>query len=182
MVLSTLRIKVSTVEHYADTWVEMANFNKDIRAVSRFIFEGDCNDMATTSDQGEWDQVASVVQSIRSREAILVTVLGLHNHGGYSDLKCEAGENVHWLIWDHRVDVVQVGIPPDFGSVVDQFEVQNGKVLNVTMEINTPASDVGLTHVKFNNVKTTPSLITRLFVLANTPAVRTEVENNLRLF
>lgn len=171
-----------TYMHYGDTWKEMANFNKDIRAVSRFIFEGDCNDMTTSTDQGQgpWDQVGSMVQSIRSREAILVTVLGLHNHGGYSDIKCEAGENVHWLIWDHTIDVVEVKIPGDFGSVVDQFEVQNGKILNIQGEMVSSVNGTELSSVKFTKVKTVRGLITRLFVLANTKDVRTEIQHNLQ--
>ena len=150
----------------------MAGFNKDIRAVSRFIFEGDCTDMAKTSDGDDFD-TNSIAQAIRSRDAILLVVIGLKNNGGYSDVKCEIGENVHWDIVEHGVQKVQVAFPNDWGPLVDVFEVQNGRIVPPPSYTSSP--------FVMSNVVVHSSLITRLFVLASNKEVRQEIENNLKV-
>ena len=167
-----LLLQVGTKEYYGDTWKEMAGFNKDIRAVARFIFEGDCTDMVTTSD-GEDFNSNSIAQAIRSREAILLVVIGLKNNGGYSDIKCEIGENVHWDIVEHGVEKIRVAFPNDWGPLVDVFEVQNGHIVDPPSYTTSPFT--------MSNVVVHPSLITRLFVLASSKEVRKEIENNLKL-
>ena len=150
----------------------MVGFNKDIRAVARFIFEGDCTDMVITSDGEDFD-TNSIAQAIRSRDAILLVVIGLKNKGGYSDVKCEIGENIHWDILDHGVQTIQVAFPNDWGPLVDVFEVQNGRL--VEPPPYTPSPFV------MSNVAVKPSLVTRLFVLASNKEVRQEIENNLKV-
>lgn len=150
----------------------MAGFNRDIRAVARFIFEGDCTDMVTTSDGKDFD-TNSIAQAIRSREAILLVVIGLKNNGGYSDVRCEIGENVHWDIVEHGVKKIQVAFPNDWGPLVDVFEVQNGRIVDPPPYSTSPFI--------MSNVVVHSSLVTRLFVLASSTEVRKEVENNLKL-
>ena len=150
----------------------MAGFNRDIQAVARFIFEGDCTDMVTTSDGKDFD-TNSIAQAIRSREAILLVVIGLKNNGGYSDVRCEIGENVHWDIVEHGVEKIQVAFPNDWGPLVDVFEVQNGRIVDPPPYSTSPFI--------MSNVVVHSSLVTRLFVLASSTEVRKEVENNLKL-
>ena len=76
-------------------------------------------------------QILYIVQAIRSSKAIIVTIINVHNHGGYSDAECEIGRNVHWLIWDHEITMVSTTILIDFSKVADMFELQNGAIYNI---------------------------------------------------
>ena len=170
-------MKVSTNDHYADTWKELGNINHDLRALKRFILEGDCTDMARSTDGDDWHSAESLVQAIRSREAILVPIINLKNNGGYSDLKCELGENVHWDTLPHGVTLVTVDVPVDFGSIVDHFEVQNGHIINTTSVVKLVKGP--LQQILIKNVGFTDDLMTRMFVFANTLEVRKEVQQKL---
>ena len=128
--------------------------------------------MVITSDGKDFD-TNSIAQAIRSREAILLVVIGLKNNGGYSDVRCEIGENVHWDIVEHGVEKIQVAFPNDWGPLVDVFEVQNGRIVDPPPYSTSPFI--------MSNVVVHSSLVTRLFVLASSAKVRKEVENNLKL-
>lgn len=152
-----------------------------------YLREGDCTDMISSSDGSGFD-ADSIVQAIRSSEAIIVTVINVHNHGGYSDAECEIGRNEHWLIWDHKIDTVSATIPTDFGKVVDMFEVQNGAIYNITSQVSFTKIELGKNllgeaisgdQVTFSNVKLSSELSTRLFVLANNFQVRKNIQSNL---
>lgn len=179
--------EISENEYYPQTWVECSNFNKDIGAVREYLRQGDCTDMVTNSDGDGWD-TESLAQAIRAPEAIFVTVINLKNDGGYNDLGCEIGENLHWKMNPHTVDQVIVTIPPDFGSVVDKFEVQNGKILNIN-SVNHSSVVVGKSYygddieaqqVSINGIHMTTDLATRLFVLASSTDVRENIKNRLK--
>ena len=139
--------------------------------------------MVTSSD-GDGVHAESIVQAIRSSEAILVPVINLKNDGGYNDEGCAVGLDLHWKFNDHTVDGITVTIPTDFGTVVDMFEVRNGAIYNIT---NTDIQLVKDLHggkaqqVTISNVALSPKLATRLFVLSNTKQVRTDVQNNLHI-
>lgn len=69
---------------------------------------------------------------------------------------------------------------PDFGNVVDKFEVQNGKILNIN-SVNHSSVVVGKSYygddieaqqVSINGIHMTTDLATRLFVLASSTDVR----------
>ena len=152
-----------------------------------YLREGDCTDMISSSDGSGFD-ADSIVQAIRSPEAIIVTIINVHNHGGYSDALCEIGRNEHWLIWDYRISQVSTIIPTDFGKVVDMFEVQNGAIYNITSQVsfsevelgtNLLGEDITADQVTFSNVKVDSELSTRLFVLASNLQVRKNVQTNL---
>ena len=128
--------------------------------------------MVTTSDGKDFD-TNSIAQAIRSREAILLVVIGLKNNGGYSDVRCEIGENVHWDTVEHGVKKIQVAFPNGWGPLVDVFEVQNGCIVDPSPYSTSPFI--------MANVVVHSSLVTRLFVLASSSEVRKEVENNLKL-
>ena len=145
--------------------------------------------MVATSDGDGW-HTESLVQAIRSPSAILVPVINVKNDGGYNDEECAIGVNEHWDLNPHSVDEITVTIPHDFGSVVDVFEVQNGVILNVTssssgvslvrlgegyFSVGLPAQTVTLSHVHMDK-----TLSTRLFVLANSDAVRQDIQNKLK--
>ena len=152
-----------------------------------YLREGDCTDMISSSDGSGFD-ADSIVQAIRSSEAVIVTIINVHNHGGYSDAECEIGRNVHWLIWDHKIATVSTTIPTDFGKVVDMFEVQNGAIYNITSQVSFSEITLGKNlhgevitgdKVTFSDVKLSSELSTRLFVLANSLQVRKDVQSNL---
>lgn len=143
--------------------------------------------MVSSSDGSGWD-TDSIVQAIRSPDAVLVPVINVHNHGGYNDALCELGRNEHWIIWNHTIDEIDVTIPTDFGSVVDMFEVRNGAIYNITEFATSSTAVLGTTlhgdiitanQVKFTKVRMSPQLSTRLFVLANNPQVRKDIQNRL---
>ena len=153
-----------------------------------YLRTGDCTDMISSSDGSGFD-ADSIVQAIRSPEAIIVTVINVHNHGGDSDAECEIGRNEHWLIWDHTIDTVRTTIPTDFGKVVDTFEVQNGAIYNITSQVSFAEIELGTNllgevisgdQVTFSNVKLSSDLSTRLFVLANSLQVRKDVQTILK--
>ena len=179
-------MQISENQFYPQTWTEIANFNKDIGAVREYLRQGDCTDMISSSDGSGWDS-DSIVQAIRSPEAIIVTVINLHNHGGYSDSLCAIGRNEHWLIWDHRVTEISITISTDFGKVVDMFEVQNGAIHNMTSQISTVKVFLGIDHhgaivadqITIKNVALSSELATRLFVLANNLQVRQDIQKKL---
>ena len=154
-----------------------------------YLRTGDCTDMISSSDGNGFD-ADSIMQAIRSPEAIIVTIINVHNHGGYSDAECEIGKNEHWLIWDHTIDTVTTTIPTDFGKVVDTFEVQNGAIYNTTSQVSFAVIDLGTNllgepisgeQISFSKVKLSSDLSTRLFVLANSLQVRKDVQSNLKL-
>ena len=178
---------MSENDYYPKTWKEIGNFNKDIGAVREYLRQGDCTDMISSSDGSGFD-ADSIVQAIRSPEAVIVTVINVHNHGGYSDALCEVGKNEHWLIWDHKIDKISTTIPTDFGKVVDMFEVQNGDICNVSSEVSFSKIELGTTllgevisgdQITFSDVHVDSDLSTRLFVLANNLQVRKDVQNKL---
>jgi len=140
------------------------------------------------SSDGNGVDAKSIVQAIRSSEAILVPVINLKNDGGYNDEGCAAGLNLHWKFNDHTVSVITVTVPTDFGTVVDMFEVQNGAIYNIT-NVDTWFKQLGKDHhgnsikaqqVTISKVSLSPELATRLFVIASSKQVRTDVQNNLQ--
>lgn len=141
--------------------------------------------MFTTSD-GTGFHTNSITQTIRSQTAIIVPVINIKNDGGISDIECGIGQNLHWKLNSHTVDAITVTIPSDFGSVVDKFEVQNGKILNVNAEFeqvvlgkNHHGENVLSTAVQLTGIHMTTDLSTRLFVLANSPDVRSDIQKKL---
>ena len=177
--------QIAEKDHYEDTWKEIANFNKDIGAVREYLREGDCTDMFTTSD-GTGFHTQSITQTIRSQTAIIVPVINVKNDGGMSDVECGLGQNLHWKLNPHTVDAITVTIPSDFGSVVDKFEVQNGKILDVNAEFEQVVlgkdrygESVLGSAVQLSGIHMTTDLSTRLFVLANSPSVRSDIQKKL---
>lgn len=168
--------------------MEIGNFNKDIGAVREYLRQGDCTDMVTTTDGGGWD-TESLVQAIRAPSAILVPVINVKNDGGYNDEECAVGVNMHWKLNPHTVKQITVTIPPDFGSIVDMFEVRNGAIVNITsvavstieLGSNYYGDKVASGVVNLNHVSMDKTLSTRLFVLANSDKVRQDIESKLKI-
>lgn len=174
-------------KYYPQTWVEIGNFNKDIGAVREYLRQGDCTDMVITTDGDGWD-TKSLVQAIRSPSAILVPVINVKNDGGYNDEECAVGVNMHWKLNPHSVTQINVTIPPDFGNIVDMFEVRNGDIENIT-SVSVSSVELGTNYygdkvasgvVNLNHVHMDQTLSTRLFVLANSDKVRQDIKNKLK--
>jgi hypothetical protein len=156
---------------YPDTWAAMKNFNLDVGALREYIREGDVINSVTTTDGFSFAS-ESQVSAIRSSNAIVVIAISFANAGGYGDPECWLGENVHWRVLDHTIDNISIGIPADFGVVVDAFEVLNGEIYNAS--ISTAPGSVVMSDVYIDN-----TVQKRIFVLANTPTVRSQVQQNL---
>ena len=141
--------------------------------------------MVTTSDGDSHTE--SIAQAIRSRDAIIVTVIDVKNDGGISDLKCEAGVNEHWKISPHGIGEVNVGIPSDFGNVVDSFELLDGEISdipNVSQEMVVMGTDYHGNQIMgssftIQHVSMKSSKPTRLYILASNKQVRKDIQNNL---
>ena len=74
---------------------------------------------------------------------------------------------------NHTIETINIGIPADFGAVIDVFEILNGELLELQ---NTSVQSDLVTVSAF----LIPSNVSkRIFLLANTLAVRQEVLRNL---
>ena len=146
--------------------------------------------MVSSSDGNNAD-AHSITQAIRSREAILVTVINLKNDGGINDLQCEVGKNMHWSISDHTVDKIDITVPNDFGSVVDKFELRNGQISDISssMYVYNESISLGVDYhgnalvgatATLSSIDLSSKKSTRLFVMANSPDVRKTIQNNLK--
>ena len=143
--------------------------------------------MVVTTDGDGWD-TESLVQAIRSPSAILVPVINVKNDGGYNDEECAVGIDKHWKLNPHSVTKISVTVPHDFGNVVDMFEVRNGAIVNTTsvsmstvhLGRNFYGEELVSGTVSLRNVKMDKTLSTRLFVLANSNAVRQDIQNRLK--
>ena len=88
----------------------------------------------------------------------------------------------------HTVVQVTITVPHDFGDIVDMFEVQNGRILNIiSASVSTVWLGKGLAGreletqaVTLSNVGMDSALSARLFVLANSESVRIDMQNNLK--
>ena len=165
-------------KYYHDSWKALGAFNRDVGAVREYLRTGDCTDMVTNSDGDAFD-AKSIAQAIRSSNAIIVIVISVKNDGGYSDAKCEIGSNEHWDVQDHTVDEIAVGVPPDFGKVVDSFEVLNGQIITVPTSYESSSDDGAVDKVKLSSISLPKDHPVSLYVLANSPQVRADVKAHL---
>lgn len=177
--------QIGEQQYYPDTWKEIGNFNRDIGAVREYLREGDCTDMYISTDGTDF-HAHSLTQVIRSQEAIIVPVINIKNDGGISDIGCGLGENLHWKLDPHTVDTIVVTIPTDFGKVVDTFEVRNGAIIKAQFDLEQVSlgkdyhgNELRTITASLSAVAMTPDLSTRLFVLANSADVRSDVQKKL---
>ena len=84
-------------EYYPQTWAAVQLFNTDVGAIREFLRQGDTINAVSTSDGFNFTS-NSTVAAIRSQSAIVVVAISFANDGGYHDITCELGENVHWKV------------------------------------------------------------------------------------
>lgn len=138
------------------------------------------------SSDGNGFHTESITQVIRSQDALLVPVINVKNDGGINDPGCGLGEDLHWKLNSHTVDSIKIIIPNDFGKVVDTFQVLNGDILDANIEIESATlgkdyygNDLVGGMATIGSLHLTTDTSTRLFVLANTPNVRTDIKKRL---
>ena len=106
-------------------WDAITKSNWSIRGVRRLLREGDLTGGASSDAE-------TIVDAIRSPDAIVVPIINLRAAQAPTDIACAAIATEamvpHWVLED-AAPSVQVNVPPDFG-VADVFEVTNAQVLD----------------------------------------------------
>ena len=153
-----------------ERWEAMGDANWAIRAVRRLVREGDVTGAASSSG-GE--QV--LVEAIRSRDAIVVPVVGLATDNVVDYVSCiewlfDDVDPPAWIFSQQEVEVT-VAIPGDIG-VTEVFEVR----LDRTTADSDWISDAGSRKIRLPGVAISNERPVRLFVLAANPSVRAAVD------
>jgi hypothetical protein len=143
------------------TWTELGKVNREIRAVRPWLQAGDPMSTAKQLAGGE-----AIVEAIRSKDAIIVPVIGLSSCVAPTDADCFLNRDVHWLLRDDWLSI-EVPIPDDF-RLVDAFEIADGTVAPIKGTL------AGRT-VAIHGIEVGEKQPTRLFVLAADPSVRQQV-------
>lgn len=148
-----------------ERWQAITQVNRVARAVRPLLREGDPTGMARTT-------APALVEAIRSREAIVVTVIADSAWQAPTDFSCAAtyiGRPVpHWRL-DWQSVSVDVDVPTDF-PVAEVFEVRPDGTAGIR-----EASADGRT-VTLGGIALDDRRAARVFVLARTPEVRAQVE------
>lgn len=142
-------------------WQAVGYVNSVARGVRSFLREGDIVGGVRTTG-------SAIVEAIRSRDAIVVPVIGIKATKAPEDLECQQaliglGPVPHWQLGAQTLDVV-VEVPPDF-QVADVFEVTDTSTLPVVPVVT--GRSLVLKDRQLDN--TMPA---RMYVLARNPEVR----------
>lgn len=150
-------------------WDAIAKSNWSIRGVRRLLREGDLTGAASADDH-------TIVDAIRSRDAIVVPVINLRASSTPTDLACAAVATEamvpHWVL-ENASPVVQVDVPPDFG-VADVFEVANAQVIDPSSSFSIQGRSV-----VFDGLPLSNAVPVRLIVLAANTDLRQEVASEM---
>jgi hypothetical protein len=147
--------------HNEATWAELGKVNREIRAVAPWLQAGD--------PLGDVSQLAggeAIVEAIRSKDAIVVPVIGLSSCVAPTDADCFLNRNPHWQLRDDNL-AIALRIPDDF-PLVEAFEVTHAGVLPLHGILS------GRT-VTIHGIAVGEQQPTRLFVLAADPSVKQKV-------
>ena len=143
------------------SWDAMSQVGRMLQGVRPHLLEGDLTGMAKSDDK-------TLVDAIRSRDAIVVPVIDIATSSGPSDVSC-ALVSTPWT-FSATAPSVSVTVPDDF-TVVDVFEVTTAPAHVADFKNHQVAGRVlTLSAVALDNAR--PA---RLFVLARTPGIRASV-------
>jgi hypothetical protein len=150
-------------------WQAVSYVNNVARGVRAFLREGDIAGGVRTTG-------SAIVEAIRSRDAIVVPVIGIKATKAPEDLECQQaliglGPVPHWQLAAQTLDVV-VEVPPDF-QVADVFEVTDTSTLPVVPVVT--GRSLVLKDRQLDN--TMPA---RMYVLARNPEGRASIAAALR--
>jgi uncharacterized Zn-binding protein involved in type VI secretion len=145
-------------------WDAIVRMNWLTRGLRRHLREGDLTGMASTPSN-------ALVEAIRSRDAIVVTVIGLNTTSAPTDPACAAaavgGPVPHFSLAAQTASVT-VEVPPDF-AVTELFEATDRG------PGATPSFSVQGRRVTITNIMLSDATAARVFVLARTGQVRGEL-------
>jgi hypothetical protein len=152
------------------SWNAISGSNWAFRGLRHLLREGDIAGLATASGN-------AIVDGIRSREAIVVPVIGIEHVSAPTPALCGlasiGGPTPHFVLAD-QTRAVTVDVPADMG-VADVFEVV---VSGATAVVQDPgyAYSVSGRQVTFPAVPLSEAVPVRVLVLAANPDVRSTVE------
>jgi hypothetical protein len=113
-----------------DSWAELGVLGREIGAARELYRQGD---LVLGVDTG--GDNASIVSLIQAPRALVLTLINIHNNGGYDDLTCGIGGDDHWKMLQHSVPV-SFQVPsgwadPDATATpfADTFELSGGQVV-----------------------------------------------------
>jgi hypothetical protein len=152
-------------EYAPARWKAIGDANWMIRGVRDRLREGDVTGQVTFDDK-------TLAEAIRARDAIVVPVLNLDPTSGPTDLGCQAiltESMVPHYVLATRTTTVSVTVPDDL-AVVDVFEVTGSGVVDPGVVPTAQGRNVTFSNVPLSNAQPV-----RLFVLASTKSVRTDV-------
>lgn len=159
--LMWFQTRQSLAEQHPEVMQAMGEVNWMYWGIRQWLREGDPTGMASGGPD-------VIVESIRSRRALIVPVINLKFVSGPNDITCLAagiGLAPHW-IWAANNPRVEVDIPPDFG-VNDVFEIGFRQILDTVYGYQVNGRKVVFPSVPLNN--DTP---VRVLVLTSDPELR----------
>jgi hypothetical protein len=146
-------------------WDAIVRMNWLTRGVRRHLREGDITGMASTSSN-------ALVEAIRARDAIVVTVIGLDTTAEPTDPTCGPAllgvPPVPHFSLSQQTANVTVTVPPDF-AISELFEATD-RGPGPTPRFSVQGRNLTLSNIALDNANAA-----RVFVLARTPQVRTEL-------
>eukprot|EP01102_Stenamoeba_stenopodia_P011444 TRINITY_DN3517_c0_g1_i1.p1 TRINITY_DN3517_c0_g1~~TRINITY_DN3517_c0_g1_i1.p1 ORF type:complete len:673 (+),score=135.36 TRINITY_DN3517_c0_g1_i1:209-2227(+) len=166
--LMLFQSSMSELPDYPDSFQQLGLTGSDIALVREFLREGDVTDMIQVTDVDFQVEEAVVAQMILSPNALVVVVINTYNDGGYDDIQCSIGEDLHWKFLSVTLNI-EFQIPYGF-SISSFYEIQNGNVIPIT-----PAPQVSSTSVVLPGVELPaaqlPSLIARMYLFLDNSTV-----------
>lgn len=153
-------------DHKPERWAAISEVGKTYRAIRKYLREGDITGMAKGSDD-------SIVDMIRSKDVLIVPVIGLKTSKAPTDIACGTAlisEALvpHWVLADQSVNI-EVTIPDDFG-VYEIFEISLGKISSTKVNYKINGRKIIIENISINN--TVPA---KIFVFARDAKVKNEV-------
>ncbi|MCX7959458.1 MAG: hypothetical protein N3B13_10465, partial [Deltaproteobacteria bacterium] len=152
-------------------WAAIAEVGKTFVSLRKYLRTGDITGMIKGSSE-------SILEMIRSEDALIVPVIGLKTSKAPTDVSCGAAlvsESMvpHWVLAEQTVSF-EITVPDDFG-VYDIFEISQGKISSSKVNYSTNGRKISVENVSINN-----TIPVRIFVFAKDKNVRQQMSNVLR--
>ncbi len=157
--------------HKPERWAAIAEAGKTFASLRKYLRTGDITGMIKGSSD-------SIVEMIRSPDALIVPVIGLKTSKAPTDISC--GTSLiseamvpHWVLSDQTVSI-EATIPDDFG-IYEIFEISQGKISSLNVNHKTNGRKVIIENIPISN--TVPA---RIFVFAKEKSVRQDISAILK--
>ncbi len=165
--LMWFQVNAQEAEYKPARWDAIRLASRMFRGVRHYLREGDITGLATSD-------ATTIVEALRSPEAIVVPIIGTKTTSAPTDISCGAALITEALVPHWKMATTQpqvtVTIPRDFG-VVDIFEVVDGDVVDISFGVVVTGRTVKLFAVPLSN-----DVPVRLVVFAMSEGVRASVK------